>query len=270
MDQICIKRLEVFAKHGVLPEENVLGQKFLISVTLHCHTQKAGQTDDLSDSINYAQVSECIKKWTENETFHLLERLAQFLAENILLTFSTVEKVDVEIEKPWAPVMLPLETVSVKISRQWSKAYLSIGSNMGDKKKNLDTAVELLKQREKIRVIRQSQWIETEPVGYTQQDNFLNGALALETLYSPEELLEEIHKIEKELKRERVIHWGPRTIDLDILLYDHVILQTEKLTIPHVEMANRLFVLEPMSTIAPYVIHPVFHKTIEQMRKELL
>lgn len=265
MDKICIKRLEVFAKHGVLPEENALGQKFLISAALYCDTRKAGVSDELGDSINYAEVLEFIKKSTEGQVFKLLERLAWHLAKNLLLAYPQIQKVDLEIEKPWAPVLLPLETVSVNISREWNQVYLSIGSNMGDKKGNLLQAIEMLRDDEETQVVRQSSFIETEPVGYTEQDNFLNGALELWTLRSPEELLRLIGTIEQALKRERIIHWGPRTIDLDILLYNQEIIQTEKLTVPHIEMANRRFVLEPLCEIAPYAVHPVLHKTVSEL-----
>lgn len=269
MDQICIKRLEVFAKHGVLPEENALGQKFLISVTMYCDTKKAGTSDAIADSVNYAEVSALLERETQTNVFHLLEKLAWHLARKILLTYPQIKKVDLEIEKPWAPVLLPMETVSVKISRFWNTAYLSIGSNMGDKKENLIQAIRLLEADEETTVIRQSAFIQTEPYGYTDQDEFLNGALELQTLRSPEELLELIGQIEQKLKRERVIHWGPRTIDLDIILFNDEVIQTEKLTIPHVEMAKRMFVLEPLCEIAPYAVHPVYHKTVTELKEQL-
>ena len=191
MDQIKIKRLEVFAKHGVLTEENVLGQKFLISATLYCDTKKAGKSDQLEDSVNYAAVAKLIEEETKQETFCLLERL----------TFSQIEKVDIEIEKPWAPVMLPLDTVSVCISRGWNTAYLSIGSNLGEKKDNLLQAIRLLNEDPLTKVTKQSSFIETEPVGYTEQDDFLNAALEIKTLRTPEELLELIHTIEQAHKK---------------------------------------------------------------------
>ncbi len=268
MDQICIKRLEVFAKHGVMPEENVLGQKFLISATLYCDTEKAGESDIISDAVNYAEVAGLIKEEAEGQVFHLLERLAWFLARKILLTYQMVQKVELEIEKPWAPVLLPLETVSVKISRGWNLAYLSIGSNLGDKEENLIQAIQMLGEDEETEVVKQSSFFVTEPVGGVKQDDFLNAALAIKTLRSPQELLELIDSIEKRLKRERLIHWGPRTIDLDIIFYNNEIVQEENLVIPHIEMANRMFVLEPLCEIAPYAIHPVFQKTVMELKKE--
>jgi dihydroneopterin aldolase/2-amino-4-hydroxy-6-hydroxymethyldihydropteridine diphosphokinase len=270
MDCIKIKRLEVFANHGAMPEENVLGQKFLISAELFCDVRKAGQTDDLKETINYAAVADFLKQETEKHTFRLIERLAEYLAQEILLRFSLVEKVTIEVEKPWAPILLPLETVSVTLTRSWHTVYLSIGSNMGDKKAHLDLAVKRLGEDTKTVVEQVSSYQITAPVGGVEQDDFLNAAVALRTLRTPEELLELIGSIEQEQKRERSIHWGPRTIDLDILLYDSDIIQTKHLMIPHVEMQNRMFVLDPMCEIAPYTRHPLEGLTMQQLREKLM
>lgn len=269
MDCIKIKKLEVFAKHGVMPEENVLGQKFVISVCMYCDVRRAGSTDDLEESVNYAQVAEWITKETRENTFALIERLAQHLAEGILMKFAKVQKVDVEVEKPWAPVMLPLENVAVQITRSWHQVYLSIGSNMGDKKAHLDQAVERMRADSRTKVEKVSEYIVTEPVGGVEQEDFLNGAVLVRTLRSPEEFLELIGEIEAEQKRERLVHWGPRTIDVDILLYDDEIIQTKELIIPHKEMKNREFVLKPMVELAPYKKHPLTGQTMEMLLLQL-
>lgn len=268
MDQICVKRLEVFANHGVLEEENKLGQKFLVSVTMGVDARIPGKSDELTDSVNYAKVSELICQEAQGHTFRLIERLAEHLAERILLAFPLVHSVDLEIEKPWAPVRIPLETVSVTIHRRWHPVYLGIGSNLGDKQANLNRAVELLRKHPYNRNLTVSRYIVTEPVGDVEQDDFLNGAVGMETLQTPEELLEEIGEIEQDLKRIRKVHWGPRTIDVDILLYDEEILHTETLTIPHPEMHKRSFVLQPLAEIAPYAVHPVYRKTIADLQNK--
>lgn len=268
MDQIQIKRLEVFANHGVLEEENKLGQKFLVSVTMGVDVHIPGQSDELADSVNYAQVSEMICREVQGHTFRLIERLAEHLAECILLGFPLVQSVDLEIEKPWAPVRVPLETVSVTIHRKWHRVYLGIGSNLGDKQANLDRAVELLRNDPRNRDLEVSGYLVTEPVGGVAQDDFLNGAVGMWTLQTPTELLRQIGRIEEDLKRVRTVHWGPRTIDVDILLYDDVILHTDVLTIPHPEMQNRSFVLQPLAEIAPYTVHPIFRKTITEMEQQ--
>lgn len=269
MDQIRIKRLEIFANHGVLEEENRLGQKFLISVSMNVDAKIPGKSDELEDSVNYAAVSEMICRESQEHTFHLIESLAEYLAREILLQFPLVQSLELEVEKPWAPVKLPLETVSVRVKRGWHRVYLGLGSNLGDKEQNLRQAIEFLKADPENQVKRVSSLIETEPVGEVEQDDFLNGAVEILTLKTPEELLDQIGSIETELKRVRVVHWGPRTIDLDILLYDDQIIQTERLTIPHREMAGRQFVLEPMNEIAPYAVHPVEKMTIQKLFQRL-
>ena len=131
------------------------------------------------------------------------------------------------------------------------EAYLSLGSNMGDKKQNIDKAVTILDLHKEIDVVTVSSYYETEPVGYIDQDWFLNVVVNISTDLNPYDLLDYCHYIEQSLKRERVIHWGPRTIDLDILLYDKMVNHDDLLTIPHPRMKERAFVMIPLQEIAP-------------------
>lgn len=265
LDEIRIEELEVFANHGVFPEENVLGQKFLVSAVLYTDTRKAGQTDDLTASIHYGEVCAFIDRYLREHTFKLLERAAECLAEELLLNTNHLRKVRLEIKKPWAPVGLPLKTVSVSVEREWHDAVIALGSNMGDRQGYLDGAVEKLDAVKGCRVRKVSGFLETPPYGVTDQADFLNGCLELETLLYPHELLDELHRIEKEAGRERILRCGPRTLDLDIIFYDDLILQDSDLCIPHVEMHKREFVLKPLSEIAPYRRHPVTGKTVQEM-----
>lgn len=269
MDKIYIKNLEVFAHHGVYPEENTLGQKFLLSAVLYTNTRKAGMTDDLTASIHYGEVSQLMKTFAEQNTFNLLEAVAEKLAWKLLVEIPNLEQVKLEIKKPWAPVGIPLETVSVEILRGWHSVYIALGSNMGDKEAYLKQAVEELDREEGCQVEQVSDFLITEPYGYQDQDEFLNGCLELHTLLTPQELLALIHRIERNAGRKREIRWGPRTLDLDILLYDDLILDTKELTIPHIEMQKRDFVLRPMAQIAPFVRHPLLKKRVEEMLNDL-
>ena len=269
LDEIRIEDLEVFANHGVFPEENVLGQKFLVSAVLYTDTRRAGRTDDLTASIHYGEVCAFIDRYLREHTFKLLERAAESLAEELLLNTQNLRKVRIEIKKPWAPVGLPLKTVSVSIEREWHDVVIALGSNMGDRESYLSGAVEKLNAVRGCRVKKVSDFIETPPYGVTDQADFLNGCLEMETLMYPHELLDELHRIEKEAGRERIIRWGPRTLDLDIIFYDDMIQQDDDLCIPHVEMHKREFVLKPLCGIAPYKRHPVTGKTVKEMLDEV-
>lgn len=267
MDKVYIKRLEVFAKHGVFSEENTLGQKFIISAVLHTDLRKAGLTDELCDCVNYGEVSRLIVKIVTENTYNLIETVAERLAREILLSWPSIRRVDITVEKPWAPLSLPLETVAVEISREWHEAYIALGSNMGDRRAYLDAAVKQLNEGD-CRVTKVSDFIVTAPYGGVKQEDFLNGAVELHTLLSPRELLTRIWEIEQNAHRKRTVRWGPRTLDLDILLYDDKIVDEPELHIPHVEMHKRDFVLIPLAQIAPWKRHPLTAQTVEQMLKE--
>ena len=269
MDEIRITDLTVFANHGVYEEEAVLGQKFLISAVMEADIRKPGLTDSLDNTINYGEVSQEITRFLTKNRFQLIEACAEQLAEHLLFTCPLIRRITLEIKKPWAPVHLPLDTVSVKITRGWHTAFIALGSNMGDKDAQLLFGVDELKKVKQIQVQKVSSFIRTEPYGYTDQDVFLNGACMIRTTLTPEELLDVCQHIEAEAKRVRKIHWGPRTLDLDVLFYDQEIIATERLNVPHPDMANRDFVLKPMAELAPWWGHPVTHKTMQQMLNEL-
>jgi 2-amino-4-hydroxy-6-hydroxymethyldihydropteridine diphosphokinase len=135
-------------------------------------------------------------------------------------------------------------------------AYLSIGSNMGNREELLKKAIQSLAECPDIEIDKISSIYETDPVGVTDQPLFLNLAIKLKTSLSPRALLSKLHEVEEELERKRIRKWGPRTIDLDILLYNGVSIQTEVLEIPHPRMLERAFVLIPLSEVAPDDIYP--------------
>lgn len=131
-----------------------------------------------------------------------------------------------------------------------NKVYLSLGTNIGDREHNLKLAVQLLKQKPNLRVVGVSSIYETAPVGYVEQPSFLNLALAIETAHSALDMLKICQSVENELGRVHEIRWGPRIIDLDILLFNHDNIEVEHLTVPHPRMFERAFVLVPLLEIA--------------------
>lgn len=265
MDIINIEGLVVYANHGVLPEENRLGQKFIISAKLFGNLNDAKTNDDVKKTVNYAKVCDLLEKVTVEKSYNLIEALANNLARKVLEEFELLDKVEITVKKPSAPIRQVLDMVSVQVSERRHKVYLSLGSNMGDKRYYLDEAIDRLGRDSLTRVEKVASFIETEPYGNVEQDNFINTAVEISTLRSPQELLQLTSDIENQLGRVRTVHWGPRTLDIDIILYEDVVINTESLTIPHKEMHLREFVLRPLCEIAPTVQHPIIKKNIYEL-----
>jgi 2-amino-4-hydroxy-6-hydroxymethyldihydropteridine diphosphokinase len=144
-------------------------------------------------------------------------------------------------------------------------AYVGLGANLGDRIVSLREAVRLLGSGQGILVKRCSPVYETEPVGGPPQGRFLNAVLAMEIDLAPELLLERCKAVENAMGRERIEHWGPRTIDIDILLYGDSIVRSKTLVIPHPRMHERAFVLAPFADLAPGVVHPVLGVTVNEL-----
>ena len=149
------------------------------------------------------------------------------------------------------------------------KVLIGVGSNIGVAAENCDKAIALINKSESINVTAQSSLYESEPVGKENQAWFVNTAIEVHTTLAPEELLQLLLNIEQQLGRTRKEKWGPRIIDLDILDYEGIIMNSKILTLPHPEMAQRRFVLEPLSEIAGETVHPLKKKTILDLLKEL-
>ena len=269
MDEIIIENLRIYAHHGIYREENEQGQNFYVNAVLHMDTRKAGMEDEPAFTTDYAVVCEFIYRFIREHVFSLIEAVAEETAKAVLMEFPLLEGITLEVRKPEAPIALEVESVSVKINRKWHTVCLSLGSNMGNKKKYIEDGIRAIEQDPLCKNIRVSDLFRTTPYGEIKQDEFINGALIMKTLYRPMELLNRLQEIEQDAGRERLIHWGPRTLDLDILLYDDLILRTDELFIPHADMVNRDFVLQPLAQIAPYRMHPVSGKMVIQLWEEI-
>ena len=145
------------------------------------------------------------------------------------------------------------------------QAYLGLGSNIGDRKQQLLKAIDLIGNIKGIKVTKQSSIYETAPIGYTDQPNFLTLCLEIETELSPQQLLKHCLDIEQQLHRVREIRWGPRTLDIDILLYSDNIIETDNLSIPHPRMQERAFVLIPLNDIASDKKDPRLNQKIHDL-----
>ena len=269
MDIIRIENLKVFAYHGVFEEEKQNGQDFYINARLKSNLKKAGMTDRLRESTHYGEVCLQIKKTMTEQKYDLIERVCERCIEDILICFPLVQEVTMELRKPQAPIPMEFESVSVEITRGWHKTYIAFGSNLGEKEKYILDAIEEIQNCKYFRNIRVSQFFYSAPYGGVEQEDFVNGVLEAETMLEPYELLEFLHELEAKANRVRNRHWGPRTLDLDIIFYDDLVMDEEMLQIPHKDMKNRDFVLVPLAELAGYKRHPVLNMTIEEMIREL-
>lgn len=148
-------------------------------------------------------------------------------------------------------------------------AYLGLGSNLGDREANIRSALAAIGRLDKCELIRSSSLYETDPVGIREQPDFLNAAAEIRTELTPEELLTALREVELATGREKTFKWGPRIIDIDILLYGDERLAGDNLEIPHPEMHKRAFVLTPLAEIAPMARHPETNLTIRQMSERV-
>ncbi len=148
-------------------------------------------------------------------------------------------------------------------------AYIGFGSNIGNRLSYIENAIHTLSQAKGITLQEISSLYETDPIGYETQAKFLNGVVAIKTRLSPHTLLHTLKEIEITVGRRHRTRWGPREIDMDILIYGDTCLQTSNLVIPHPEMHLRRFVLVPLAEIAPDIVHPVFNKTIQTLLERL-
>ncbi|MEG1330419.1 MAG: 2-amino-4-hydroxy-6-hydroxymethyldihydropteridine diphosphokinase [Eubacterium sp.] len=269
MDKLYIKDLEVFANHGVFPEEKTLGQKFVISVELCFSMRDAAISGDLAKSVHYGNLCSEIEYEFQKKSYDLIETAGEMLADYILLHYSMVESVKVLIKKPWAPIHKSLDYAAIEINRKWHRVFISLGSNMNNREENIKNAVHALTHHDAVLQINQASIIETEPWGYEDQASFLNSILEIKTFLNPDELMSFLLNTEHSLKRERLIKWGPRTIDLDILFFDNIIMDSPHIILPHPRIQDRLFVLEPMAEIAPYFIHPVLKQSMIDLFNQL-
>lgn len=268
MDYINISNLIVFANHGVFDAEKSLGQKFMIDLKLGINLQHCAITGDLTKSVHYGILAEDITKLFKSKSNDLIETCAEEIAQFILKKYEIVEDVFVRVKKPWAPVMLPTDNIFIEIYRKRHFAFLGLGSNMGNLNEILASAVEMIND-EYTTVVKSSKLYKTAPWGYTQQNDFLNQVIEISTTYEPLELLRHLQKIELDLGRKREIHWGPRTVDIDILFFDDFKMYHPDLIIPHPYISERQFVLEPMCDIAAHYIHPIFNKSMRVLFEEL-
>lgn len=256
LDRIEVTGLRAWGHHGVLPQETQLGQQFLADITLHLSTAPAGAADALSRTVNYAEAAHAVHEELRGGPYALVETLAERIAQRILTDTGhpLVRRIGVRIHKPAAPVGLPVDDVTVSIERDAApvQAVLALGTNLGDREQHLHDALALLAATDGIEVEWTGPVLETLPVGGPAgQGAFLNSVIGVRTVLGPFALLEAAHRAEHAAHRERLVRWGPRTLDVDVITYGDWRSEDEVLTVPHPRAGERAFVLAPWHAARP-------------------
>lgn len=266
MNKITVKNLKLNACHGVHDFEKVQMQRFVISADLYLDFYEAAKEDDVSKTVSYSDACRVLSDVVTGNVFNLIEKLAYECAYALMENFPAVNKVCVRVEKPEAPVKFNVETVSVCAEVKRERAYLSLGSSMGDRQAYLDFALRELDKTRGIAVKKVSSFYKTAPYGGAAQNEFLNCAAEIETLLSPRALLNEIHRIEEAGERVRDVRWGDRTLDIDIVFFGKEIIAEDDLVVPHPDWFNRAFVVEPLKEIAPEFLCPLKNVKLKDVK----
>lgn len=264
MNKVIIRGLEVSACHGVKDFEKVQPQPFIFDADIYFDFSEAAVSDDIEDTINYSAASKIIVSVARDNCFNLIEKLAYECAYAVM-EGTPASRIALTVYKPQAPMKQKFDTVGVSVDISRERAYLSLGSSVGDRRQYLDLAIEKLNTCRGISVKKASDYIQTAPYGGVAQNQFLNCAVEIETLLSPRQLLREIHRIEAECGRVRDKRWGDRTLDIDVIFFGKKIITEDDLIVPHPEYHKRDFVLIPLKQIAPDFICPKFLKIVKEM-----
>ena len=270
-DQIQIKDLLLRAILGINEEERRNRQDVLINITLHADTRAAGRSDDIADAVNYRTLTKRIIALVEDSQFYLVEKLAAEIAA-LCLDDPRVEQADVRVEKPGAlrfarSVGVEIQRTRADLESRTHRVFLALGSNI-NAEHNLQAAVRRLASRFHLRAV--SPVYETAPVGKTDQPNFLNAAASIETDLAADELKQALQAIEQELGRVRTDDKNaPRTIDLDISLFDAQVLDLEQRHIPDPDILRYPHIARPLADLAPQQRHPETGQTLQEIAQGL-
>lgn len=269
-DRVTVTGIEAFGRHGVFDHEKADGQRFTCDVTLWVDTRRAAARDDLAEAVDYGAVAQAVHAVLAGPPRDLIEAVAADVADAVL-TDARVLAVDVTIHKPQAPITVPFADVTVAVHRSRADALvaarpaapvpvaLALGSNLGDRAQLLAAAVRALATTPGIDVTAVSPVVESDPVGGPEQGAFLNAVVLARTTLSPLALLHACQDVEVGLDRRREVRWGPRTIDVDVLVHGDLAVDTWALTLPHPRAAGRPFVLLPWALVDPDGVLPDLH-----------
>jgi dihydroneopterin aldolase / 2-amino-4-hydroxy-6-hydroxymethyldihydropteridine diphosphokinase len=254
-DRIVLQGISARGFHGVLDFEKADGQDFVVDVTLEVDLRRAGRSDLLAHTVNYAEVAADIVDLIAGPSLDLIEALAEQIAATALRR-PLVQAVEVTVHKPQAPVGVPFADVQVRIKRHRDeRVVIALGANLGAAQSTLVAAVRAMAAVGGVQIIAVSELFETDPVGGPDQPVYLNAVVLARTRLAPFALLTELHTIEADHGRVRETRWGARTLDLDLIQYGSpdlahdFVSQDPELILPHPRAHERAFVLAPWSAL---------------------
>jgi 2-amino-4-hydroxy-6-hydroxymethyldihydropteridine diphosphokinase/dihydroneopterin aldolase len=248
MDRIALRGLRVFGHHGVRPAERVDGQEFIVDAALAVDTAAAAAADDLSLTVDYSQLAGTLAGIVSAEPVALIETLADRLAAACLAE-PAVQQVEITVHKPHAPVSQSVQDITVTITR--ARVVLALGSNLGDRLANLQAGLDVLAAGPGLGRMAVSPVYLTAPVGGPAQDDYLNAVMVAQTSLPARAVLERARAAEAALGRVRAERWGPRTLDVDVVVSGAEISGDPELTLPHPRAHERAFVLAPWLDLQP-------------------
>lgn len=267
VDRVAVTGIRARGTHGVLAAEKRDGQEFSCDVVMHVPVARAGRTDDLADAVDYSVVAKQAHDILAGPSLDLVEAVAERIAAAVMAD-ERLLAVDVIVHKPQAPVGVPFGDVTVQVRRtrddvrldappaQPVRAVLALGSNLGDPAATLASAVTGLAGTAGVDVVATSPVVDSAPVGGPEQGRYLNAVVLVDTTLSARALLHACQDVESDHHRTRLLRWGPRTLDVDVVSYGEVHAHTQDLTVPHPRAALRRFVLLPWALVAPEATLP--------------
>jgi dihydroneopterin aldolase/2-amino-4-hydroxy-6-hydroxymethyldihydropteridine diphosphokinase len=254
-DRIVLEGISARGFHGVLDAEKVDGQDFVVDVKLEVDLRRAGRSDLLADTVNYAEVAADIVALIAGPSLDLIESLADQIA-TAALRRPLVQAVEVTVHKPQAPVGVPFGDVQVVVERcRDEPVVIALGANLGSVQATLEAAVRQLAHVDGLRVTAVSDLFETDPVGGPEQPAYLNAVVLARTRLGAHALLSELLGIEADHGRVRETRWGARTLDLDLIQYgdpelgSDLVSSDPELMLPHPRAHERAFVLAPWAEV---------------------
>ncbi|GAD10986.1 bifunctional folate synthesis protein [includes: dihydroneopterinaldolase] [Gluconobacter frateurii NBRC 103465] len=251
LTSVFVRDLCLFGYHGVLPEENRIGQRFIIDIEIRADLSGAIAEDDYRQAVCYGTLCDIAAESVAGKPMGLIEALAGRIADDILERLEGVEVVLVTVHKPSAPVPYPVSETATTVTRhRIHEVAFSLGANLGEREATLNAALDRLSMENGLDITDVSSFYDSAPWGGIDQPSFVNLCATGRTTLTPHALLRVCKVIEGDLGRIPGTRWGARAVDIDVLYYGERSLSDRILTVPHRHLFDRAFVLEPLAEIA--------------------